>query len=135
MKCPNCEKDLIAVEREGLELNFCPVCRGFWFDAWEWDDLAKIVNVDKSEFNDLVSSAKDSSKINEKLKPCPICNRKMEKIETYGIILDRCIADGGVWFDGEELPKLLQIIADKTGINQQPLEKYLKELYIGKKEK
>ena len=57
----------------------------------------------------------------------------MEKINVYNISLDRCVADGGIWFDGEELPKILNIIAHKSNLDRTSLEKYLNELCINKK--
>ena len=36
MKCPVCEKTLIVVERDKIELDWCHACGGFWFDADEW---------------------------------------------------------------------------------------------------
>jgi uncharacterized protein len=32
MKCPLCQLDLLMEERQGLEINCCPNCRGIWFD-------------------------------------------------------------------------------------------------------
>ena len=35
MKCPVCSLELIVVERNGIELDYCIQCQGFWFDAGE----------------------------------------------------------------------------------------------------
>ena len=131
MKCPNCEKDLVSVKNDGLKLDVCPFCKGIWFDAWEWEDLAKVTNINVEEFNELIVSD-GISEFNQKLKQCPICNRKMEKIKAYGLILDRCLADGGIWFDGLELSKALDIIAEKADIDKQLLEKYVNKIYSEK---
>ena len=38
MKCPNC-KDAILVmsQRQGVEIDYCPECRGVWLDRGELD--------------------------------------------------------------------------------------------------
>ena len=39
MKCPNCEETLIMTERQGVEIDYCPKCRGVWLDRGELDKI------------------------------------------------------------------------------------------------
>lgn len=40
MKCPVCpDKELLMVERQGIEVDYCPACRGVWLDRGELDRL------------------------------------------------------------------------------------------------
>ena len=40
MKCPVCrEPDLIMAERQGIEIDYCPQCRGVWLDRGELDKV------------------------------------------------------------------------------------------------
>lgn len=40
MKCPNCESQaLVMSERQGVEIDYCPQCRGVWLDRGELDKL------------------------------------------------------------------------------------------------
>ena len=40
MKCPVCrEPDLIMADRQGIEIDYCPQCRGVWLDRGELDKL------------------------------------------------------------------------------------------------
>lgn len=39
MKCPNCEALLVMSERKGIEIDYCPNCRGVWLDKGELDKL------------------------------------------------------------------------------------------------
>jgi Zn-finger nucleic acid-binding protein len=39
MKCPHCEKDLLMTERSGVEIDYCPGCRGIWLDRGELDKI------------------------------------------------------------------------------------------------
>lgn len=38
MKCPSCKTpDLLMTERQGIEIDYCPQCRGVWLDRGELD--------------------------------------------------------------------------------------------------
>lgn len=40
MKCPNCvESPLMMSDRQGVEIDYCPKCRGVWLDRGELDKL------------------------------------------------------------------------------------------------
>ena len=39
MKCPVCDVDLLFAERQGVEIDYCPKCRGVWLDRGELDIL------------------------------------------------------------------------------------------------
>ena len=39
MKCPVDETVLVMTERQGIEIDYCPQCRGVWLDRGELDKL------------------------------------------------------------------------------------------------
>jgi Zn-finger nucleic acid-binding protein len=39
MKCPVCDVALSISSREGIEIDFCPQCRGVWLDRGELDKI------------------------------------------------------------------------------------------------
>lgn len=39
MKCPNCNVALIMADRSGIEIDYCPDCRGVWLDRGELDKI------------------------------------------------------------------------------------------------
>ncbi|MFM7768099.1 MAG: zf-TFIIB domain-containing protein [Bacteroidota bacterium] len=39
MKCPNCQVPLVMTERSGVEIDYCPQCRGVWLDRGELDKI------------------------------------------------------------------------------------------------
>lgn len=39
MKCPNDQTTLVMSERSGIEIDYCPECRGVWLDRGELDKL------------------------------------------------------------------------------------------------
>lgn len=40
MKCPNCsDSTLVMTDRQGVEIDYCSICRGIWLDRGELDKL------------------------------------------------------------------------------------------------
>lgn len=103
MKCPACKSPLIVVEYHDIELDFCPKCKGFWFDAGEIELLPQLLKFqaelpDFSQFKPMTTP--------EKKRRCPRCFKKMDKIslsQEPHLILDRCPQGDGLWFDAGEL--------------------------------
>ncbi len=44
MNCPKCRVNLVITDRQGIEIDFCPQCRGVWLDRGELDKLIARVN-------------------------------------------------------------------------------------------
>ena len=54
MKCPNCNVNLVMTERSGVEIDYCPECRGIWLDRGELDKI-----IDRSSQQDPNPSSYD----------------------------------------------------------------------------
>jgi uncharacterized protein len=39
MKCPIDGSDLVMTDRQGIEIDYCPKCRGVWLDRGELDKI------------------------------------------------------------------------------------------------
>lgn len=39
MNCPTCNVQLVMSERLGIEIDYCPQCRGIWLDRGELDKI------------------------------------------------------------------------------------------------
>lgn len=44
MKCPVCNIDLVMSDRQGVEIDYCPQCRGVWLDRGELDKIIERSN-------------------------------------------------------------------------------------------
>ena len=42
MSCPVCNENLLMSERHGVEIDYCPKCRGIWLDRGELDKLLSL---------------------------------------------------------------------------------------------
>ena len=41
MQCPKCQTALMITDRQGIEIDFCPQCRGVWLDRGELDKIVE----------------------------------------------------------------------------------------------
>ena len=39
MNCPNCNVTLVMSDKQGIEIDYCPQCRGVWLDRGELDKI------------------------------------------------------------------------------------------------
>lgn len=49
MNCPSCKETVLQMsERSGIEIDYCPSCRGVWLDRGELDKIIEKSNQDSS---------------------------------------------------------------------------------------
>jgi Zn-finger nucleic acid-binding protein len=121
MICPACKKDMIVVEYNNIELDYCNNCHGVWFDSTELELLLKSMSLYGRNLllNDILNAPEAVSQ--EKKRKCPICRRKMKKTtigDHPGILVDVCTQGHGLWFDGGELAQLLKHLTKKQPAGQ-----------------
>jgi uncharacterized protein len=107
MNCPACQKTMIVLELDQIEVDYCPHCRGVWLDDGELELLLG----DSTEKNRRMADFIRASGAGEKTRKCPHCRKKMVKIlggPGHNVCLDRCPKDHGLWFDPGELQRVLE---------------------------
>ena len=57
MNCPTCKIALVMSDRQGIEIDYCPECRGIWLDRGELD---KIIERSTTESKTVVSPPNQS---------------------------------------------------------------------------
>ncbi|HEX2913569.1 MAG TPA: zf-TFIIB domain-containing protein [Chloroflexia bacterium] len=55
MHCPVCKVELRIADRQGVELDYCPQCRGVWLDRGELDKLLERERALKDSYNTQIS--------------------------------------------------------------------------------
>lgn len=111
MKCPVCKNDMIILELEQVEIDYCSVCKGIWLDGGELELIYH--DTSSNDVDGLFQKFQESTEPNIK---CPICSKRMGKVEfnKTGIILDKCKDHHGYWFDKGELKSLLESRIDNN---------------------
>ncbi len=64
MKCPVCKDvTLLMTEKKGIEIDYCPECRGIWLDRGE---LEKLTEKEETRIEEI---EKNNQKLNKENKP------------------------------------------------------------------
>ena len=64
MKCPVCKNvTLLMTEKKGIEIDYCPECRGIWLDRGE---LEKLTEKEETRIEEI---EKNNQKLNKENKP------------------------------------------------------------------
>ena len=65
MKCPVCKDvTLLMSEKKGVEIDYCPECRGIWLDRGELEKI--IAQEEKKENKEVTKSSEKSNKKEKK---------------------------------------------------------------------
>ncbi|MEL6406180.1 MAG: zf-TFIIB domain-containing protein [Chloroflexota bacterium] len=51
MLCPVCDVELAMAERKGIEIDYCPQCRGVWLDRGELDRIIDRTDYQRAKKN------------------------------------------------------------------------------------
>ncbi len=105
--CPQCAEPLIILELEGVEVDYCPKCRGTWLDAGELELIAERAGAKPGRLHGALHAAGEGTRGGRK---CPRCRRKMRlvRIGEPAVELDRCPAGHGLWLDAGELGTIVR---------------------------
>ncbi len=111
MKCPIDKSDMIVVEHEKIELDYCLRCSGVWFDSGELELLVAVLKAEGANLSYAELLTPHSAKVTEAKRKCPICGRKMDKVwlgKEPKVLIDSCPLSDGLWFDSGELQQVLR---------------------------
>ena len=117
---------MITLELADVEVDHCIDCGGIWLDVGELELLLGQPQQAKT----LLDSFKTSTCCTEKVRKCPICLEKMQKISVGFsapvLLLDKCQRGDGLWFDKGEL----QDILDRAQLDQDnKIQKLLADIF------
>jgi len=118
--CPRCKIKLQSLKVGTANMRECERCGGFWTSVATFEHLCE----DKEQQSAVLSYVSDQ---NHDLSgtapityvPCPDCRQLMNRsnfARISGVIIDLC-RHHGVWFDADELPKIISFI-DEGGIKR-----------------
>ena len=134
MICPVCRIDMIDIEYERIELDYCVKCLGVWFDAEELELLLEKIGIQKHDLLDDISKTEETITA-EKGRRCPVCDRRMKKAKiggVNGVLIDMCVQGEGLWFDGGEVNQLVKQVAaapSQESGSQQRVLSFLGEVF------
>ncbi len=114
LRCPGCERWLVACEVGGLVVRECPKCHGLWAPGDVFDSLvdrAARIARERALSGELDAPRVDGANPAEsrvEYRRCPECEGLMGRRnfrKRSGVIIDRCHAHG-TWLDANELERV-----------------------------
>jgi len=111
VKCPIDKSDMIVVEHEKIELDYCLRCSGVWLDSGELELLVNVLRNEGANLSYYELLTPQHARVTEAKRKCSLCGRKMDKVwlgEKPRVLIDRCPLGDGLWFDSGELQMVLR---------------------------
>ena len=127
MLCPVCREEMLVLEFERVEVDYCPACGGVWLDSGELE----LVGERAGALSGGLLSALERRRGNAprgRARRCPVCRKKMLQVQAETeppVVVDRCPAEHGLWFDRGELPA---VVAAAGADRNNPLARFFAEL-------
>ena len=112
-QCPRCKVKLELVKIDAANIRECTKCGGFWSGIEAFEELCSNKEHQVAVLG-YFSDSKDRSVKPTTISyvPCPDCRELMNRsnfARASGVIIDLC-KKHGVWFDRDELPKIIEFI-------------------------
>jgi len=111
MICPVCENPMVVLELDQIEIDHCLHCGGIWLDVGELELLLD-TDEDRARLREFLI---EDDSVKEKKYPCPICNKKMQKVyvgEERKILIDKCKRNHGLWLDKGEFEEVIKLSSE-----------------------
>lgn len=104
--CPVCEKNMHIIYFLEIELDFCKLCGGLWFDGGEMDKVIGKRNVPRRLTEPLAYDL-SQRKVVEGKRQCPRCRDIMKVMNYKDVNVDVCLKCKGIWLDRYELAMVM----------------------------
>jgi len=115
--CPACEKPLVRQQVGDLEVSACHACGGLWLNRAVFEQLGASREQQGAVLGALPAPAPAPPVAlplaEVRYRQCPVCHERMNRVnyaKRSGVVLDVC-KDHGLWFDQDELRRVLAFIA------------------------
>jgi Zn-finger nucleic acid-binding protein len=111
MVCPVCDKDMLVLEFELVEIDHCSECGGVWLDSGE---LALIGKRAGALHGDLLAALESGQGEPDKTRPkrrCPVCRKRLLPARTNSgrnTLVEKCPRGDGLWFEAGSLQAVIQ---------------------------
>lgn len=104
LKCPVCKNVLKAVQYEGVRVQFCMPCKGFFLKPNELKRIQETQEVEVSM--DMAPPSRSGDKVTRFCPSCDLAMAKKKHGKVSSTIIDICEACNGIWVDKGELQRI-----------------------------
>jgi Zn-finger nucleic acid-binding protein len=111
--CPRCGVELLR--RQKRDIWRCPRCAGIQLAAGEVERRLRLFapNISDEVIEDVMTARRSRSpatpgRAQGDALACPLCRRPMRPVIMGGVRVARCDADDQIWFDADELERVIE---------------------------
>lgn len=126
MFCPVCNVEMLILELNDVEIDYCHQCAGIWLDEGELELLISSPSPSGNGNSAILAALSNPSSGAKGKRRCPVCRKRMSRVNVPvepGVEIDKCPRNHGLWFDKGELE---QITASTRG---EPAVNFLNSLF------
>ena len=121
MVCPVCEKEMLVLEFELLEIDHCAECGGVWLDSGELALIGQRARTGGGQASalhgELLTALESGQGEPDSTRPkrrCPVCRKRLLRARTTGrsIHVGKCPRGDGLWFEAGSLQAVIAACAE-----------------------
>jgi Zn-dependent protease with chaperone function len=131
MRCTACKKSELKeiMTKQGVRVDYCPHCKGVWLDKGEIYFFTSKPDILKKEIQTAFSRSKPSVRLNPKTM-APLVELSLFDDK---LVIDYCVATGGIWLDAGELKVVAGITGSGLSMVLDPVSVYAENAITGQK--
>ncbi len=84
MNCPACQSELRITERQGIEIDYCPKCRGVWLDRGELDKIIERAAVEEARYAAAANAVPPAAPVHPTAAPPPPYHQQPPRHAAHG---------------------------------------------------
>ena len=123
--CPRCGVELLRRQRRDIWR--CPRCTGMQLAASEVERRLRLLAPDIS--GDVIRDVLTARRSRAAAISCASCGRTMQPIVMGGVPVARCDADDQIWFDANELDRVVELAAARHKSQRSWLARLFSHLF------
>jgi Zn-finger nucleic acid-binding protein len=119
---------MFVLEFEQVEVDYCYECGGVWLDSGELEIIGQKAGSLEGRLLGALEKGEGGRRAGESRRRCPVCRKLLAEVTADTdppIVLDRCPAEHGLWFDQGELRAVVRAAGADEG---NVLSRFLGEL-------
>ena len=118
MVCPVCDKEMLVLEFELVEVDHCAECGGVWLDSGELALIGRRAGALHGDLLAALESGQGEPDPARRRRRCPVCRKRLLRARTAGarkIQVEKCPRGDGLWFEAGSLPAVIQAAGADSG--------------------
>ena len=118
MVCPVCDKEMLVLEFELVEIDHCSECGGVWLDSGELALIGQRAGALHGDLLDVLEKRQGAPDKTGPKRRCPVCRKRLLRASSAGarnIPIEKCPRGDGLWFAAGSLQAVIQAAGADSG--------------------